>query len=179
MAVNLEPPRPENLLTIAGVRLGVARAGMRKPDRKDLLLVAIDKGSRVAAVFTRNRFAAAPVVVCRKHLAEKAAIRAVVVNTGVANAGTGEDGIRRAEETCAAVAGLLEIEPTQVLPLSTGVIMEPLPLEPIRAGLPACWADLQADHWASAAEAIMTTEDRKSTRLNSSHIQKSRMPSSA
>src|SRR5262245_51709987 len=109
MAVNLEPPRPENLLTISGVRLGIARAGIRKPDRKDLLVVALGKASRVAAVFTRNTFAAAPVIVGRKHLAEKAAIRAIVVNTGVANAGTGEEGIRRAEETCAAVAAALEL----------------------------------------------------------------------
>ena len=158
MAVNLEPPRPEDLLTIAGVRLGVARANIRKPDRKDLLVVALDKGARVAAVFTRNRFAAAPVVVCKRHLAEKGAIRAVAVNTGVANAGTGEDGILRAQATCSALAGLLEIERTQVLPLSTGVIMEPLPLERIQAGLPACVADLEAGHWASAAEAIMTTD---------------------
>jgi glutamate N-acetyltransferase/amino-acid N-acetyltransferase len=158
MAVNLEPPRPENLLTIAGVRLGVARAGIRKPDRKDLLVVALDKGSRVAAVFTRNRFAAAPVVVCKRHLAEEAAIRAIVVNTGVANAGTGEDGVRRAEQTCAAVARALDVKPSQVLPLSTGVIMEALPVERIEAGLPACVADLEAGHWASAAEAIMTTD---------------------
>ena len=158
MAVNLEPPRPENLLTIAGVRLGVARAGIRKPDRKDLLVVAIDKGSRVAAVFTRNRFAAAPVIVCKRHLAEKGAIRAIVVNTGVANAGTGEEGIRRAEQTCAAVARALDLERSQVLPLSTGVIMEALPVERIEAGLPACVADLEAGHWASAAEAIMTTD---------------------
>src|SRR5258707_11993763 len=136
MAVNLEPPRPENLLTIAGVRLGVARAGIRKPDRKDLLVVAIDKGSRVAAVFTRNRFAAAPVVVCKRHLDEKGAIRAIVVNTGVANAGTGEDGIRRAEQTCAAVAAALDVERSQVLPLSTGALLEGLPVERIQAGLP-------------------------------------------
>src|SRR5260221_221502 len=158
MAVNLEPPGPENLLPIAGVRLGVARAGIRKPDGKDLLVVAIDKGSRVAAVFTRNRFAAAPVVVCKRHLDEKGAIRAIVVNTGVANAGTGEDGIRRAEQTCAAVAAALDVERSQVLPLSTGVIMEALPVERIEAGLPACVADLEAGHWASAAEAIMTTD---------------------
>src|SRR5260221_7013231 len=158
MAVNLEPPGPENLLPIAGVRLGVARAGIRKPDGKDLLVVAIDKGSRVAAVFTRNRFAAAPVVVCKRHLDEKGAIRAIVVNTGVANAGTGEDGIRRAEQTCAAVAAALDVERSQVLPLSTGVIMEALPVERIEAGLPACLADLESGHWASAAEAIMTTD---------------------
>src|SRR5216110_2086073 len=104
MAVNLEPPRPENLLTIAGVRLGVARAGIRKPNRKDLLLVAIDEGSRVAGVFTRNRFAAAPVAVCRERLAADEPIRAVVVNTGVANAGTGAQGLADALAICAAAA---------------------------------------------------------------------------
>ena len=158
MAVNLEPPRPENLLTIAGVRLGVARAGIRKPNRKDLLLVALDAGSRTAAVFTRNRFAAAPVIVGRRHLADRDPIRAIVVNTGVANAGTGELGIANAEATCAAVASVLDIENSQVLPLSTGVIMEALPVDRIRSGLPDCVADLSPDNWASAAEAIMTTD---------------------
>src|SRR5260221_1228365 len=157
MAVNLEPPRPENLLTIAGVRLGVARAGIRKPDRKDLLVVGMDKGRRGPAVFACNRFAAAPVVVCKRHLDEKGAIRAIVVNTGVANAGTGEDGIRRAEQTCAAVAAALDVERSQVLPLSTGVIMEALPVERIEAGLPPCVADLEAGPWASAPRAILTT----------------------
>jgi glutamate N-acetyltransferase / amino-acid N-acetyltransferase len=158
MAVNLEPPRAENLLTIAGVRLGVARSGIRKPNRKDLLLVAIDEGSRVAGVFTRNRFAAAPVIVCREHLAGKQSIRAIVVNTGVANAGTGKEGLANAQAVCAAVAGLLGLQGPQVLPLSTGVIMEQLPVDRIEAGLPECVADLAANHWASAAEAIMTTD---------------------
>ena len=158
MAVNLEPPRPEDLLTIAGVRLGVARAGIRKPNRKDLLLIAIDEGSRVAAVFTKNRFAAAPVIVGKQHLTEKEPIRAIVVNTGVANAGTGQDGLAKARETCAAVAEVLGIQSAQVLPISTGVIMEALPVDRIKAGLPDCVADLSADHWASAAEAVMTTD---------------------
>jgi len=158
MAVNLEPPRPEHLLTIAGVRLGIARAGIRKPNRKDLLLIVLDEGSRVAGVFTRNRFAAAPVIVCKQHLAERDPIRAIVVNTGVANAGTGQEGLARARETCAAVASLIDIENSQVLPLSTGVIMEPLPVDRIRAGLPAAQSDLAAANWASAAEAIMTTD---------------------
>ena len=158
MAVNLEPPRAEDLLTIAGVRLGVARAGIRKPNRKDLLLIAIDEGSRVAGVFTRNRFAAAPVTVCRENLAAKQPIRAIVVNTGVANAGTGKEGLANAQAVCAAVAVLLEVQGPQVLPLSTGVIMEQLPVDRIEAGLPECVADLAANHWASAAEAIMTTD---------------------
>ena len=148
MAVNLEPPRPENLLTIAGVRLGVARAGIRKPDRKDLLLVAIDEASRVAGVFTRNRFAAAPVALCRERLDDDEPIRAIVVNTGVANAGTGAEGLANAQATCAAAAK----------PLSTGVIMEHLPVDRIVAALPQCFEDLAATNWASAAEAIMTTD---------------------
>jgi glutamate N-acetyltransferase / amino-acid N-acetyltransferase len=158
MAVNLEPPRPEDLLSISGVRLGIAKAHIRKPDRKDLLLLALDEGTRVAGVFTRNRFAAAPVQVCRANLEDRAAIRAIIVNTGVANAGTGKPGLENALATCAAVGAALGVNPWQVLPLSTGVIMEPLPVERIVAGLPHCVEDLAADHWASAAEAIMTTD---------------------
>ncbi len=158
MAVNLEPPRAENLLSIAGVRLGIARAGVRKPNRKDVLLVALDEGTRVAGVFTRNRFAAAPVQVCREHLAAGDPIRAIVVNTGVANAGTGESGLANARAVCAAVGSALDIENNQVLPLSTGVIMEPLPVDRIKAGIPAAYADLAPANWASAAEAIMTTD---------------------
>jgi glutamate N-acetyltransferase / amino-acid N-acetyltransferase len=158
MAVNLEPPRPEDLLSISGVRLGIARAHIRKPGRKDLLLLALDEGTRVAGVFTRNRFAAAPVQVCRANLEDRAAIRAIIVNTGVANAGTGKPGLENALATCAAVGAALGANPWQVLPLSTGVIMEPLPVERIVAGLPHCVEDLAADHWASAAEAIMTTD---------------------
>jgi len=158
MAVKLDPPRPEDLLAIPGVRLGIAKAHVRKPNRKDLLLVALDEGSRVAGVFTRNRFAAAPVQVCKANLDDKAAIRALVVNTGVANAGTGATGLEHAKATCAAVGKVLGIQPWQVLPMSTGVIMEPLPVDRIEAGLPAAAEDLNADNWASAAEAIMTTD---------------------
>src|SRR5690242_9948570 len=111
MAVNLHPPRADQLLSISGVRLGIAKVGIRKPNRKDLLLVALDEGCRVAGVFTRNRFAAAPVLVCREHLASKQGVRAIVVNTGVANAGTGEPGLAAARETCAAVARQLGIAP--------------------------------------------------------------------
>ncbi|MEO7743439.1 MAG: bifunctional glutamate N-acetyltransferase/amino-acid acetyltransferase ArgJ [Usitatibacter sp.] len=158
MAVNLDPPRAEELLSIAGVRLGIAKAQVRKPDRKDLLVVELEKGGRVGGVFTRNRFAAAPVLVCREHLKRELPIRAVVVNTGVANAGTGESGLAAARATCVAAAKLLDADPAQILPLSTGVIMEPLPVERIEAGLPACIADLSASNWLSAAEAIMTTD---------------------
>jgi glutamate N-acetyltransferase/amino-acid N-acetyltransferase len=158
MAVNIHPPKAEDLLTITGVRLGIAQAHVRKPNRKDLLVVALDEGCRVAGVFTRNRFAAAPVMVCREHLASHHRPRAIVVNTGVANAGTGEEGLVAARAVCAAVAKALQLHATQVLPLSTGVIMEALPVERIEAGVPACVADLGANHWASAAEAIMTTD---------------------
>ena len=160
MAVKLEPPRAEDLLTISGVRLGIAKAGVRKPNRKDLLLVVVDEGARVAGVFTRNRFCAAPVLVCREHLGKVPAghVRAVIVNTGVANAGTGEPGLANARATCAAVGSALGIEPSQVLPMSTGVIMEPLPVDRIEAGIPACVEDLAVGNWAAAAEAIMTTD---------------------
>jgi glutamate N-acetyltransferase / amino-acid N-acetyltransferase len=121
-------------------------------------LIAVDEGARVAGVFTRNRFCAAPVVVARAHLDEGAQVRALVVNTGNANAGTGEGGLRAARATCDEVAGLLGLRPAQVLPFSTGVIMEPLPVERIAAGLPACVADLRAGNWLAAAEAIMTTD---------------------
>ena len=158
MAVNLDPPRSKDLAPVAGVRLGIAKAHVRKPNRKDLLLIALDEGTRIAGVFTRNRFAAAPVQVCKANLEDRAAIRAILVNTGVANAGTGKPGIENARACCAAAAKALGVQPWQVLPLSTGVIMEPLPVDRIEAGIPACFADLSPDNWAAAAEAIMTTD---------------------
>jgi glutamate N-acetyltransferase/amino-acid N-acetyltransferase len=158
MAVNLSPPRPESLLPVKGVRLGVAQAGIRKAGRKDLLLVVLAQGTRVACVFTQNRFCAAPVQVARAHLASGRPPRALVVNTGNANAGTGKKGIADARASCEQAARLLGCDPREVLPFSTGVIMEPLPLERIVAGLPACIADLREDNWAHAAEAIMTTD---------------------
>jgi glutamate N-acetyltransferase/amino-acid N-acetyltransferase len=159
MAVNIHPPKAESLLSISGLRLGIAKAHVRKPGRKDLLVIALDEGCRTAGVFTRNRYAAAPVQLCRQHLAASGgAMRAILVNTGVANAGTGEVGIANARATCVAAATALHVRPEQVLPLSTGVIMEQLPVERIEAGIPACVADLAADNWLSAAEAIMTTD---------------------
>jgi len=158
MPVNLSAPNPAQLLAVAGVRIGVAEAGVRKPGRKDVTVFLLDEGASVGGVFTRNRFCAAPVQVCRERLDARQPIRALVVNTGNANAGTGEDGLRRARETCDALAALLNIRPEQVLPFSTGVIMEPLPVERIAAGLPAAIADARADHWARAAEGIMTTD---------------------
>ena len=158
MPVNYATPAPEALFPVAGVRLGVAEAGIRKVNRRDLTLIALDAGSTVAGVFTQNRFCAAPVQVCRRHLALPSGIRALIINTGIANAGTGAPGLAVAERTCAAVAAQLGIADAQVLPFSTGVILEPLPVERLEAGLPACIADLKADHWHAAAHGIMTTD---------------------
>jgi len=156
MAVNLPPPDPKSLHPVPGVELGVAMAGIKNPNRKDLLVVRLAPGAAVAGVFTKNRFCAAPVVLAKKHL--KNAPRALIVNTGNANAGTGKDGLARALSVCAALSKHLGCKQQQILPFSTGVIMEPLPADRIAAGLPAAIADLRKDNWASAAEAIMTTD---------------------
>ncbi|NJN39881.1 MAG: bifunctional glutamate N-acetyltransferase/amino-acid acetyltransferase ArgJ [Gammaproteobacteria bacterium] len=158
MTVNLAPPDAVSLYPVPGVELGVATAGIRRSGRKDLLLIRLGEGSRVAGVFTRNRFCAAPVVVAREHLDSRRGIRALVVNTGNANAGTGREGIAHARATCEEVARALGCDAREILPFSTGVIMEPLPVARITAGIPACVADLRADNWSSAAEAIMTTD---------------------
>ena len=158
MPVNLTAPDPAHLPAVAGVRMGVAEAGIRKVNRKDLTVVLIDEGASVSGVFTQNRFCAAPVQVCREHLAAGQGIRAMVINTGNANAGTGQEGLVRARSTCQALADLLGLTPAQILPFSTGVIMEPLPLERILAGLPAALADANPSHWVRAAEGIMTTD---------------------
>jgi glutamate N-acetyltransferase/amino-acid N-acetyltransferase len=158
MPVNLVSPSSHELHPVKGVLLGVAEANIRKPNRKDLLVMQLAAGSRVAGVFTQNRFCAAPVVLCKEHLSSGDEIRALLVNTGNANAGTGEDGLMRARRSCEALAGLLNCADSQVLPFSTGVIMEPLPVERVVAGLPACIADLKEDNWLNAAQAIMTTD---------------------
>jgi glutamate N-acetyltransferase/amino-acid N-acetyltransferase len=158
MPVNLSAPQPADLHPVPGVKLGIAMAGVRKANRRDLTVVTLVEGSSVAGVFTSNRFCAAPVQLCRQHLASGQPARAILVNTGNANAGTGEDGLRRALSTCTALAGHLGLKPEQVLPFSTGVIMEVLPNERIEAGLPAALADLHEAHWGAAAEAIMTTD---------------------
>jgi glutamate N-acetyltransferase/amino-acid N-acetyltransferase len=158
MPVNLQPPRPEALYPVSGVKLGITMAGVRKANRRDLTVITLAEGSQVAGVFTANRFCAAPVQLCRKHLAAGIGQRALVINTGNANAGTGEDGLMRAFSTCVSVAQQLSLSPEQVLPFSTGVIMEPLPTERIAAGLPAAIANLAEDNWGVAAEAIMTTD---------------------
>jgi glutamate N-acetyltransferase/amino-acid N-acetyltransferase len=158
MPVNLQPPRPEALHPVSGVKLGIAMAGVRKANRRDLTVITLAEGSQVAGVFTSNRYCAAPVQLCRQHLASGSAPRAMVINTGNANAGTGEDGLARARATCAALGKQLKLAPEQVLPFSTGVIMEPLPVDRIEAGLPAAIADLKEDNWAMAAQGIMTTD---------------------
>ncbi len=158
MPVNYATPAADQLLPVAGVRLGVAEAEIRKKNRRDLTVVALDAGCTVAGVFTQNRFCAAPVQLCRQHLAAGKGIRALVINTGIANAGTGEPGRQTAQATCAALGGLLGIGADQVLPFSTGVILEPLPVDRLVAGLPAALADLKADNWHAAAHAIMTTD---------------------
>jgi glutamate N-acetyltransferase/amino-acid N-acetyltransferase len=185
MPVNYATPAPEQLFAVAGVKLGTAEAGIRKANRRDLTLIELAPGSRVAGVFTKNRFCAAPVHVCREHLKKAAgatavfvnplsgerreavfadpqpspnSIRALVINTGIANAGTGAPGMDAARQTCAAVAKLMDVRYDQVLPFSTGVILEPLPVDRLKAGLPGCLSALQADGWHAAAHAIMTTD---------------------
>lgn len=158
MAVNYTLPTAASLLAVPGVRLGFAEAHVKKPNRKDMLVVALDEGSLAVGVFTQNRFCAAPVTVCREHLAATVMQRAIVVNTGCANAGTGERGLGDARATCDAVAEALNCKPSQVLPFSTGVIMEHLPMDRIAGGIPTCVANLKADGWHDAAHAIMTTD---------------------
>jgi glutamate N-acetyltransferase/amino-acid N-acetyltransferase len=157
MPVNLVAPDPASLHPVAGVKLGIASAGIKKPGRRDITLIELAPGTKVAGVFTQNRFCAAPVTVCKQHLAS-GKIRALVINTGNANAGTGEEGIHRARQTCASVAEMFGIAVEQVLPFSTGVILEPLPIDKILPALPAAKGDLASNHWSEAAHAIMTTD---------------------
>ncbi|HEU4853531.1 MAG TPA: bifunctional glutamate N-acetyltransferase/amino-acid acetyltransferase ArgJ [Telluria sp.] len=158
MAVNFPQIVPADLKPVAGIELGFAEGGIKKPGRKDVLVMKLAQTATVAGVFTKNRFCAAPVQISKSNLAAGAHIRALLVNTGNANAGTGEQGLARAQETCAALAGLLDCAPEQILPFSTGVILEPLPVEKIVAALPAAISNLKADNWFNAAEAIMTTD---------------------
>jgi glutamate N-acetyltransferase / amino-acid N-acetyltransferase len=158
MAVNYTSPTAESLLPVKGVTLGYAKAHVKKPDRKDMLVISLAPGSRAAGVFTQNRFCAAPVLVCRDHLKQSTEIRALVVNTGCANAGTGDRGLADAKATCVEAAKLLDCKPSQVLPFSTGVILEHLPMERILAGLPQCVSHLNPSGWFDATHAIMTTD---------------------
>lgn len=158
MPVNYAAPDAADLHPVPGVRLGVTAAQVRKPGRDDLTVLLLDAGTRVAGVFTQNRFCAAPVQVCREHLAAGSAMRALVINTGNANAGTGAAGLQDARRTCDALAAQLGCTPQEVLPFSTGVIMELLPVQRLLDGLPAALADAQPGHWLRAATAIMTTD---------------------
>jgi glutamate N-acetyltransferase / amino-acid N-acetyltransferase len=158
MPVKLIAPAPASLFPVRGIQLGFAKAHIRKPDRKDVLVMKLAEGSRVAGVFTLNRFCAAPVILCKEFLAQKTDIRALLINTGCANAGTGEDGLKRAKQSCEALADLLGVQSNQILPFSTGVILEPLPVDKVIAGLPAAIENLKEDNWLNAAEAIMTTD---------------------
>lgn len=158
MAVNLHIPSDDAVYPVAGIEIGVTEAGIRKADRRDLTVFRLSEGTSVGGVFTRNRFCAAPVLVCQAHLTGTHNIRALVINTGNANAGTGEPGLRAANETCDALAGLLGLASAQILPFSTGVILEPLPVDRIKAGLPSAIKNLTANNWVSAAHGIMTTD---------------------
>ena len=158
MPVKLNAPQAASLLPVRGIQLGFAEAHVRKPNRKDVLVMTLAEGSRVAGVFTKNRFCAAPVILCKEFLSQGAGVRALLVNTGCANAGTGEDGLLRAQQSCEALGGLLGLQANQILPFSTGVILEPLPVDKVIAGLPAAIKDLKEDNWLNAAEAIMTTD---------------------
>ncbi len=158
MPVNFTPTPREQLLPISGISLGVAEANIKKPGRKDLLVMAIEDHAEVSAVFTQNRFCAAPVTIARNHLESGKSIRALVINTGNANAGTGDEGLSRATTVCSALSELIGCNPEQVLPFSTGVIMEPLPVDKITQGLPSCVDHLGQADWFDAAQAIMTTD---------------------
>ena len=162
MPVNSPLPIASELKPVSGLRLGHAEAGIKKPGRKDVLVIELPAGASVAGVFTKNRFCAAPVQVCREHLAASAKsgkeIRALVVNTGNANAGTGEPGYQNALRTCEELAQLMKLEKEQILPFSTGVILEPLPVDKVIAALPQALRRLESDNWFNAAESIMTTD---------------------
>jgi glutamate N-acetyltransferase/amino-acid N-acetyltransferase len=159
MPVNLKAPDPSQLHAIAGVRIGIAEAGIRKANRKDLTVFVLDEGATAAGVFTLNRFCAAPVQLCREHLVSGTA-RALIINTGCANAGTGAQGLANARATCDALAAALKLKPTEVLPFSTGVILEHLPMDRLLSGIPKALANQRGEGaaWADAAQAIMTTD---------------------
>jgi glutamate N-acetyltransferase/amino-acid N-acetyltransferase len=174
MAVNSPLPIAANLKPVDGIEIGFAQAGIKKPNRKDLLVMRLAPGATVAGVFTLNRFCAAPVQISKANLAAVSAggapIRALLINTGNANAGTGDAGLANAHATCEALAGLLGCAPQQILPFSTGVILEPLPVAKVVAGLPAAVDNLKLDNWFNAAEAIMTTDTQPKAASNTVSI---------
>ena len=158
MAVNLHIPAQSEIYSVPGIEIGTTQGGIRKAGRKDVTVFRLAEGTSVAGVFTTNRFRAAPVQVSERHLAAGRGIRALVINTGNANAGTGAPGLQAAERTCRSLADLLQLDAEQVLPFSTGVILEPLPVDKLVAALPAAVADLAPGNWFDAAHGIMTTD---------------------
>jgi glutamate N-acetyltransferase / amino-acid N-acetyltransferase len=158
MPVGLSAPQREAIFAVPGVRIGMAQAGIKKPNRYDVTLFELAPGSQVAGVFTLNQFCAAPVQICREHLAKSSSIRALIINTGNANAGTGAAGLANARKSCDAVATAMGVSASEVLPFSTGVILEHLPIDKVVGAIPACKAALTADAWVDAAHAIMTTD---------------------
>src|SRR5437867_8000266 len=158
MSVNYTPPIPEQLLPVPGIMLGTAAAGIKDWSREDVLLITSAHGAQAWGIFTQNRFSAAPVILCREHLARGMTIRALVVNAGNANACTGERGLADARSVCATAAGLVGCAVHEVLPFSTGVIMELLPVDRVNAGLALCNSALQEDGWYRGVRAIMTTD---------------------
>ena len=158
MSVNLSAPDPKTIFPVPGVLLGTAEGGIRKAGRRDVMVMRFDEGTQVAGVFTRNRFAAAPVQVCRAHQAIGTDVRALIVNTGIANAGTGAIGLNDARRTCAELAAVSGCRTEEVLVFSTGVIMEPLPMDRLLKAIPAAVADCAPEHWIDASKAIMTTD---------------------
>ncbi len=170
VAVDLRELGRGDLLPVRGIALGVAAAGIKQPGRADLLLIELAEGCRTAAVFTRNRFCAAPIIIAKEALASGALPKAIVVNTGCANAGTGHRGVLHARQTCEKAAELMGIDAVEVLPFSTGVIMENLPIERVTSALPQCVADLREDNWLAAAHSIMTTDTRAKGASRRIHI---------
>lgn len=170
MAINLLIPAPDAIHAVPGIRIGTAEAGIRKANRRDLTVLLLDQGTTVAGVFTRNRFRAAPVQVCEAHLASDHGIRALVINTGNANAGTGAPGLQAAHQSCEALAGQLGLRAEQILPFSTGVILEPLPVDRLIRALPAAVADASDQHWFQAAYSIMTTDTQPKIHSQRVHL---------
>lgn len=169
MAVNLVIPPQSEIHAVKGVKIGIASAGIRKAGNKDITIFQFAPNTAIAGVFTTNRFKAAPVQLCEAHLASDKDPQALVINTGNANAGTGESGLVDAHKTCETVAELLQLRPSQVLPFSTGVILEPLPMEKLLGALPAAVADLQDNNWFNAAYSIMTTDTQP--KIHSTQLQ--------
>ena len=158
MPVNFQIPDIKDIHPVSGVKIGIASAGIKKADKKDITVFQFTQGTTVAGVFTTNRFCAAPVQICKQRLASDNDIRALLINTGNANAGTGETGYQNALNTSATLAQALQVESNQVLPFSTGVILELLPVDKINAAIPSAVANLADNEWFNAAHSIMTTD---------------------